>query len=124
MAPPTSSAPTAWCRPWGRRRSCARLRSIGPWGWSTAGWRKIGRRRLDQALRSQERKPKLPSPPLRLPKLEIAVIRFQRPVALVGFGHDSHRDDFTWLFAEKAPVVCRDVTYLIVPHPHILTPAT
>src|SRR6266568_2479196 len=44
---PTSSAPTAWCRPSRRRRACAPMKSIGPLPWSTAGWRKIGRRRLE-----------------------------------------------------------------------------
>src|SRR6266478_8872683 len=66
--------------------------------------------------------PAPPLPPLRPQKLEIAVVRLQHPITRVGFGHDAHRDDFTGLFAEKAPVVRRDVAGLFEPLPQILPP--
>ncbi len=40
----TLNVSTAWSRLWRRKKACSSLRSMTPWHWSTAGWKKTARR--------------------------------------------------------------------------------
>src|SRR5690242_3992740 len=84
--------------------------------WSRAGWRRTARRRPSSAQTGGV------SGPSSLER-DVAVVGHERPLALVGFGHEADRYDPTGLFAEQPPVVLLDVARLLEPFPQLVPTA-